>query len=222
MPHLGTMHKMKTTSSEQLLLENLAQGDDTAFWQLWELYEDYLYHRCLSWMGGNRFQAQDALSEIMLKAWDKLSQFATKITNLKGWLTRFAHNFCIDLHRENNKGLTAVENLEVMVLEEEKGLVTFFETPGKVVEKRELLEVIRSAIDSLPENQRQVCVLHFEQELTYQDIAQQLDISNNSVRKRIQRARERLQEQLNKYLAGLDEKAYGEIALLQELREVEK
>ena len=65
-------------------------------------------------MGGNRFQAQDALSEIMLKAWEKLPKFSAKITNLKGWLTKFAHNFCIDRHRENNSGAIGVENLEAM------------------------------------------------------------------------------------------------------------
>ena len=202
------------------LLEKLSTGDRTAFWPLWQQYQDYLYHRCYSWMGGNRSQAQDALSEIMLKAWEKLPQFAAKITNLKGWLTKFAHNFCIDCHRENYSGAIGVENLEAMAVAEGNGLVTEFDTPGKLVEKRELLEVIRSALEDLPENQREVCILHFEQELSYQEIAQRLDISNHSVRKRIQRAREKLQQWLQTYLAGLDQKAYGEIALLKEIRRV--
>ncbi|WP_424100026.1 RNA polymerase sigma factor [Moorena producens] len=87
-------------------------------------------------MGGNRSQAQDALSEIMLKAWEKLPKFAAKITNLKGWLTKFAHNFCIDCHRENYSGAIGVENLEAIALAEGNGLVTEFDTPGKIVEKR--------------------------------------------------------------------------------------
>ncbi|WP_293086243.1 sigma-70 family RNA polymerase sigma factor [Moorena sp. SIO4A1] len=169
-------------------------------------------------MGGNRSQAQDALSEIMLKAWEKLPKFAAKITNLKGWLTKFGHNFCIDCHRENNSGAIGVENLEAIAVAEGNGLVTEFDTPGKIVENSELLEVIRSALEDLPENQREVCLLHFEQELSYQEIAQRLDISNNTVRKRIQRAREKLQQSLQTYLGGLDEKAYGEIALLDAAR----
>ncbi|OLT59276.1 RNA polymerase sigma factor [Moorena bouillonii] len=171
-------------------------------------------------MGGNRSQAQDALSEIMLKAWEKLPKFAAKITNLKGWLTKFAHNFCIDCHRENNSGAIGVENLEAIALAERNGLVTEFDTPGQIVEKRELLEVIRSALEDLPENQRNVCILRFEQQLSYQEIAQRLDISNNTVRKRIQRAREKLQQLLQTYLAGLDQKAYGDIALLDAIARV--
>ncbi|WP_293063269.1 MULTISPECIES: sigma-70 family RNA polymerase sigma factor [unclassified Moorena] len=208
-----------TTAWVGSLLEKLSTGDRTAFWPLWENYQDYLYHRCCSWMGGNRFQAQDALSEIMLKAWEKLPKFAAKITNLKGWLTKFGHNFCIDCHRENNSGAIGVENLEAIAVAEGNGLVTEFDTPGKIVENSELLEVIRSALEDLPENQREVCLLHFEQELSYQEIAQRLDISNNTVRKRIQRAREKLQQSLQTYLGGLDEKAYGEIALLDAARE---
>ncbi|NES44512.1 RNA polymerase sigma factor, partial [Moorena sp. SIO2C4] len=204
------------------LLEKLSDGDSSAFWPLWDNYKDYLYHRCLSWMGGNPSQAQDALSGIMLKAWEKLPKFAPKITNLKGWLTKFARNFCIDRHRENNSGAIGVENLEGMAVLEGNGLVTEFDSPGLVVEKRELLEVIQSALEDLPENQRQVCVLRFEQDLSYQEIAQRLAISNDSVRKRIQRARGILQKRLTKYRAGLDQKAYGEIAKLQEIRGVEE
>ncbi|NEO42845.1 MAG: RNA polymerase sigma factor [Moorea sp. SIO4A3] len=218
----GEKTEKETSSWVEPLLEKLSDGDSSAFWPLWENYKDYLYHRCLSWMGGNTTEAQDALSEIMLKAWEKLPKFATKITNLKGWLTKFARNFCIDRHRENNSGGIGVENLEAMAVPEGNGLATEFDTPDLVVEKRELLEVILSALEDLPENQRQVCVLRFEQKLSYQEIAQRLAISNDSVRKRIQRARGILQKQLTKYLAGLDEKAYGEIAKLQEIREVEE
>ncbi|NEO35286.1 MAG: sigma-70 family RNA polymerase sigma factor [Moorea sp. SIOASIH] len=218
----GEKTEKETSSWVEPLLEKLSDGDSSAFWPLWEHYKDYLYHRCLSWMGGNRSQAQDALSEIMVKAWEKLPKFAPKITNLKGWLTKFACNFCIDRHRENNSGAIGVENLEAIAVPEGNGLVTEFDTPDLVVEKRELLEVIQSALEDLPENQRQVCVLRFEQELSHQEIAQRLAISNDSVRKRIQRARARLQKRLTKYLAGLDEKAYGEIAFLQEIRGVEE
>ncbi|EGJ35553.1 MULTISPECIES: RNA polymerase sigma factor [Moorena] len=221
-PPSGENAENDTAFWVESLLEKLSDGDSSVFWPLWENYKDYLYHRCLSWMGGNTTEAQDALSEIMVKAWEKLPKFAAKITNLKAWLTKFARNFCIDRHRENNSGAIGVENLEGMAVPEGNGLVTEFDTPDLVVEKNELLEVIQSALEDLPENQRQVCVLRFEQELSHQEIAQRLAISNDSVRKRIQRARGILQQQLTKYRAGLDEKAYGEIAKLQEIRGVEE
>ncbi|NEP34417.1 RNA polymerase sigma factor [Moorena sp. SIO3B2] len=221
-PPSGENAENDTAFWVESLLEKLSDGDSSAFWPLWEHYKDYLYHRCLSWMGGNTTEAQDTLSEMMVKAWEKLPKFAAKITNLKGWLTKFAHNFCIDRHRENNSGAVGIENLEGMAVSEGNGLVTEFDSPDLVVEKNELLEVIQSALEDLPENQRQVCVLRFEQDLSHQEIAQRLAISNDSVRKRIQRARGILQKRLTKYRAGLDQKAYGEIAKLQEIRGVEE
>ena len=68
---------------EQLLLKHLAQGDDTAFWRIWERYHKYLYSRCLTWMGGNHADAEEALSRATLKAWRKLPKYAGTITNSK-------------------------------------------------------------------------------------------------------------------------------------------
>ncbi|NEO94797.1 MAG: hypothetical protein F6K56_33240, partial [Moorea sp. SIO3G5] len=48
------------------------------FWQQWQQYRDYLYHRCLRWMGGNPTNAEDALSRAMIKAWEKVQKFAGK------------------------------------------------------------------------------------------------------------------------------------------------
>ncbi|MEA5593420.1 hypothetical protein [Rivularia sp. UHCC 0363] len=57
---------------EQLLLKRFSQGESSAFWELWQRHLDYLYYRCLGWMGGNPTDAEDALSRAMLKAEKKL------------------------------------------------------------------------------------------------------------------------------------------------------
>ena len=59
----------------------------TAFWQRWEQYRDYLYRCCIKWMGGNPTDAEDALSRAMLKAWEKVQNYAGEIANFKAWLT---------------------------------------------------------------------------------------------------------------------------------------
>ncbi|NEP20399.1 MAG: RNA polymerase sigma factor, partial [Leptolyngbya sp. SIO4C1] len=97
------------TAEEQSLLRHLAQGNRIVFWQLWMRHQDYLYSRCISWMGGNITDAQEALSRAMLKAWHKLPQHAAKITNLKAWLTRFTHNLCVDICRERCRHAISVE-----------------------------------------------------------------------------------------------------------------
>jgi hypothetical protein len=62
--------------------------------------------------------------------------------------------------------------------------------------------VIRRAIDNLPTRMRETFILHFYQELSYPEIAQQQDISYQNVCKRISQARAKLREQLRGYFIG--------------------
>ncbi|MHC5722178.1 MAG: RNA polymerase sigma factor, partial [Nostoc sp.] len=61
----------KNLPPKEIRLQDLSGSDYTYFWQLWEQYRDYLYSRCLQWMGGNRHDAEDLFSRAMLKAWNQ-------------------------------------------------------------------------------------------------------------------------------------------------------
>ena len=87
---------------------------DSDFWQRWEQYRDDLYRCCLKWMNGNPTEAEDAIDRVMLKAWEKVRESASAITNFKAWLTKLTHNLCMDMHRERNRNAFGVENLEAI------------------------------------------------------------------------------------------------------------
>ncbi|NEO42068.1 MAG: sigma-70 family RNA polymerase sigma factor [Moorea sp. SIOASIH] len=173
------------------------------FWQQWQQYQDYLYHRCLRWMGGNPTDAEDALSRAMLKAWEKVQKLAGKIANFKAWLTKLTHNLCVDIHREHRRSANHVEDIEG--IPEEKGLVSCEDTPERALETDEKKIAISSAIDNLPARLHQTFILHFYQELSYREIAQQQNISYQNVCKRISQARAILREELRGYFIGEDE-----------------
>ncbi|MBD2015196.1 sigma-70 family RNA polymerase sigma factor [Microcoleus sp. FACHB-53] len=180
--------------------EDLGKG----FWQQWQQYQDYLYHCCIKWMGGNPTDAEDALSRAMLKAWEKVRNGASIITNFRAWLTTLTHNLCIDMHRERNRGAYRMESLEVIAEREKEELVSVYDTPGSAALRGELETQIHRAIEDLPERLHSPFVLHFVREKSYQDIAQQLAISYDNVRKRISQARAILRKHLFGYLAGVD------------------
>ncbi len=171
--------------------------DCTNFWLLWEEHQDYLYYRCLRWMGENPTEAEDALSLAMVKAWEKIQQYAGKITNHKGWLTRLTHNLCVDIHRQRSRSANLVEDIEGMG--EEQLLVCSEDTPQKILETGEKNIVIRRAIEDLPSRLRETFILHFDRELSYQEIAEQQEISYDNVCKRISQARKILREELKGY-----------------------
>ncbi|HEY9864749.1 MAG TPA: sigma-70 family RNA polymerase sigma factor, partial [Candidatus Obscuribacterales bacterium] len=68
--------------------------------------------------------------------------------------------------------------------------------------RRETAQFLRNAIENLPPRLHEVFVLFADQELSYQEIAQHLNISYDNVRKRISQARKILREQLQEYEGG--------------------
>jgi RNA polymerase sigma-70 factor (ECF subfamily) len=198
----GFMSNSQTVSASYLrdYNDDLGKG----FWQQWQQYQDYLHGCCIKWMGGNSTDAEDALSRAMLKAWEKVQKYGGEIANFKAWLTTLTRNLCVDIHRERSRGANRVEDIEGYASFEEQGLVPSEDTPLCAMETGEKRIVIRRAIDNLPTRLRETFILHFYRELSYQEIAQQQEISYQNVCKRISQARGILREELRGYFIGED------------------
>lgn len=205
--HLLPIDKLQTPTKlkEQVLLKRLSQGDCSAFWELWQQHQDYLYHRCLRSMGGNYINAEEAFSQATLKAWDKLPDYAGKITNVRAWLTRLTHNLCVDIHREHRRRAMAIESIEEIVVRGNEAVISSFDSPDSAILRNELRLYIRHAVDSLSSRLRTPFILRYYHQISYQDIAQQLALSVDNVYKRIQQARKILRLRLRRYLSGLDD-----------------
>ena len=186
---------------EQLLLERISRGDKSAFWQLWDQHKDYLYYQCLKRMGNNIDDAQEALSYSMLRAWEKLPKYALQIKNVRAWLTRLSGNLCIDLHRNDSKTLNISEEIDFICSTDQVGVSTP-ETPEAKLLRNELSAVLFEFISKLPNQLQAPFILRFCEQLSYKDISQQLNISEVSIRKRIQSARALLRRKLSQYFTG--------------------
>ncbi|MGB5971353.1 MAG: RNA polymerase sigma factor [Spirulinaceae cyanobacterium] len=203
-------------SEEQALLNQLAQGDNNAFWQLWQLHQNYFYHRCQVWMGGNHDDAQEAMSLAVWKAWYKLPSYAQNITNFKGWLYKLIHNLCIDIHRQRHCHAVYVEDIESILLKSQETESFAYNNPESALLQQELKIYLRYCIDALPSRLRDSLILHYYQEMSYADIGAELAISQDNVAKRLQQAKQVLKKRLCQYLAGFNTVAIDEVQL-QEL-----
>ncbi|MEZ2304147.1 sigma-70 family RNA polymerase sigma factor [Microcoleus sp. CAWBG640] len=195
------------SSSQSVIAQDIWGGCEDiekAFWQLWEQNRDYLYRCCVKWMG-NTTDAEEVLSRAMLKAWDKLPDYAAQITNLRAWLIRLTHNLCIDIHRERRRKAMQIEDIEEIAATGNSAFISGLDSPEEALLHHELGKYIRRAIDTLPSRLRNPFILRYCHQIAYQDIAQQLALSLNNVYKRIQQAREILQKRLSGYLSGLDD-----------------
>ncbi|MFB2876254.1 RNA polymerase sigma factor [Floridanema aerugineum] len=191
-------------ASDSTLID-LPKDRDSAFWQLWQQHQDYLYRCCVKWMEGNTAEAEDALSRAMLKAWEKLRNGNHVINNFKAWLTQLTRNLCVDIHRERNRSSRKFESWEEIAPKKEEEFASQEETPVLAATRQELDLFLRNIIDELPDRLRQTFVLHFEADLSYREIGEQLNISYDNVRKRISQAREILRKRLSEDFVGEDE-----------------
>ncbi len=176
------------------------------FWQQWNEYRELLYQCCLRLMNYNRTDAEDALSQSMVKAWEKVQKFEGKITNFKAWLRQLTRNLCIDICRKHSRGATGVESIEWVADTEEMGIASSVESPESCLEREEKYIQIRRAIADLPERLRETFTLHFYEELTHKEIAERQGISYDNVCRRICLAKKKLKEKLSNYFLGTGEK----------------
>lgn len=164
------------------------------FWEIWHSLHSYLLPLCKKWLEGSSIEPEEALSGAMMAAFEGFSKLKEPIENWRAWLTRVTHNHCMDLHRAG-KRWAGGESLHDLSSREASSLGRT-ESPEDTFLRNELYASMRSAMDQLPERVRTPLILRSVQGLSYKDIAKQLQISTENVRKRVQQAREMLQQNM--------------------------
>lgn len=181
---------------EKDLICRAARGDAEAFRQLVEAYQTPAYRLAARMCGPD--SAEDVTQEAFLAAWRALPEFRGDC-RFSTWLYRLVSNAAIDcLRREKKHRDTGdVDDLE---------LPDGGPSPQEQAERSDTRDAVRRALDRLSPEHRQVLLLRFMQELDYGEIARALDISEGTVKSRINRAKSKLREVLaagNFFDAGL-------------------
>ena len=73
------------------------------FWSLWMRHRDYLYKRCVRWLGGNRHDAEDVLSKGAVNAAIYVRNNPEGVLQFRPWILRVLHNLCIDDMRARSR-----------------------------------------------------------------------------------------------------------------------
>jgi len=167
--------------------------DQTAFWNIWLTHRDYLHRNSLRFSSGNPADAEDALSEAMLKAMQAFSLAA--IRNHRAWLLRLVHNACVDRHRNNRRQnrlseMTGTDAQPVPALVPEHT-----RSPEESLSASQQITDLQRAMSALPRSLAEPLLLHLD-EVPDADIARRLNITKEVVRKRRQMARDWLRRQM--------------------------
>jgi RNA polymerase sigma-70 factor (ECF subfamily) len=167
------------------LITSAQQGDRQAFTELVCRHQNavvgLIYRMC-----GDPQQAEDAAQEAFVRVWQNLNSYEPQHA-FRSWLYRIATNVALDsLRRER----PTVE-LDSLPLADDDNI-----TPEQSAEQGQRMAQVRKAIARLSEPLRIVLILREYQELSYQEIAETLDIPTGTVMSRLNTARSQLRQEL--------------------------
>ena len=185
-------------TDEELLLEYRASGDSEAFEELVHRYEKELFGYLRRYLG-NAEAAEDVFQQTFLQVHLKCEQFEPG-RPVRPWLYTVATNQAIDFQRRNRRHrmVSLDRQLGGNANRETGAWVEMIESqelgPDEDAELHEMRNRVRCAVDSLPEQVRQVVMLVYFQGLKYREAADVLDIPVGTVKSRLHAAIGKLHE----------------------------
>ena len=178
---------------DELLIRRAQRGDADAFEQLLLEHQKNVYNLCYR-MAGNPDDAMDLSQETFLRAWRCLDQyqFASAFST---WLYRLCSNICIDFLRRRRRQQTVPLTFEDADGEEQTYAVPDAQPlPEEQVELKLTREILQAAMAQLLPEHRAVLQLRVVNEMSYEQIADVLDIQIGTVKSRLSRARNQLKK----------------------------
>lgn len=183
--------ELYSQSSPQQLVASVLQGDTDAFGAITEQFGTYMLHMARLIVGDYE-SAQDVLQEALIRAWRYLPDLH-EAGALHSWLMRIVVNQSLHLKRQRVSS-TALSH---RIVDEYKwdAVVQFSdETKGS----REQYWDLKQAVEQLPDKQRVIVVLHYYYGMTFPEMAQTLETSQNTLKKRLQAALINLRRSMNR------------------------
>jgi RNA polymerase sigma-70 factor (ECF subfamily) len=178
---------MVEQSDEYALIKRSIDGDHEAFAQLMERYAGSVFNLAYR-MLGNVQEAEDASQEIFLRAYTNLARFDQE-RRFSTWLLSIGSNYCIDRLRRRRFAWLTLDDVVLSVPTPAKG-------PERSAIEREERDAVQRALLSLPPTYREIAVLRYWNDLSYEEIIQVTGLPESTIKTRLHRARRMLAEAL--------------------------
>jgi len=188
---------------ERILVEQLKQGDESAFKSIVETWQSMVYNTALG-IVQNAEDAEDISQETFVQVFHSIGSFKGE-SKFSTWLYRITVAKALD-HERRKKRKKRFAFVKSLFGEESQVVVhpPDFHHPGVVLDKKEDAAVLFQAISQLPENQRVAFTLHKVDGLSYQEVSEVMKTSISSVESLMHRAKTNLKKKLEDYYKGLD------------------
>lgn len=181
---------------DKRLIEQALAGSQAAYGELMTNYEDSIYFLVLK-MVRDKEEAEDLKIEIFGKAFLKLEQYTTQFA-FSTWLFRIASNHCIDFIRKKRMKTFSIDQQDN---DSENGswsldIRSENKDPEEAFIHQQKVKLMREEVTKLKEPYQELVTLRYFEELSYDEIADQLSLPLGTVKAQLFRARAMLSEML--------------------------
>jgi RNA polymerase sigma-70 factor (ECF subfamily) len=175
------------------LIQRCLAGDQDAWGQIVRQHWRKVFNIAYKFTGKHD-EAEDLTQDVFLKIFKSLDTFDRR-ANFQTWLVSVSRNLCIDHYRSVRKERETIDR-DVDAGELSPAATTV--SPVAALEQRDRVELLKKALDHLPPTLRSAVLLRDIQELSYQEIADRLNLPEGTVKSRINRGRTELARQIRR------------------------
>lgn len=195
-----------STKGDHDLVQRVQAGDSAAFRTLFEKYHRRAFAVAMG-VVKNEDDALDSVQEAFVKVHKNIHKFQGS-SSFYTWLYRIVMNVSIDHVRRTSRRKSL--DFDERALHEESEVAgdgalvpsVTDANPGKAALRRELGGAIQAALHELPEHHRAVIVLREIEGMSYEEMAETLEVPKGTVMSRLFHARKKMQNALAPYLTG--------------------
>ncbi len=186
---------MATNLTDEQLVEQAVNENSEAFGEIVKRWERKIFALCFG-MLNREDEAKDAAQETFIAAFRNLKNFRGD-AKVSSWLHRIAINQCLTTKRRTKS------RSESFIDDDENQNEKIFVAPARIspsrtTEQNERLKFVRQAVQSLPSDLRQVIVMKEFEDMTFQEIADTLELPLSTVKSRLYTALKQLRMKLEK------------------------
>lgn len=190
-------------STDEELIAHYLTGEESAFAELTRRHLAGVYSFVLRFVG-NSEEAEDITQESFLKAWKSLKKYDPSSSKFKTWLFRIARNSAIDFLRKK-------KHVPFSYFETPEGSNVLTETvasddelPDALMMRLEDAKELHATLERLPAKAREILLLYYTNEFTFEEIGEMLGEPTNTVKSRHRRALQALRKILEENQAPIN------------------
>ena len=179
-----------TNESDETIAGRVQGGNAESFGELVERYQDKLLRYGRKFLRDD--DAEDIVQDVFIKAYENIQSFDTT-RRFSPWIYRIAHNEAVNYLKRKSKRYTISWD-DIATSKDKLDTATDEQPPEEKWLQQEIKEEITEAIKKLPKRYRQVLMLRYFQEYSYEEISKTLERPINTIGTLINRAKKKLFE----------------------------